>query len=156
MSIEQHVRTRTIAAAPEAIFAVLSDPAQHSRTEPTDWVRGALESNPDKLTRVGQMFGMEMFHVNAGRYEIDNKVIALEPNRTIAWQPGQTENGTWGSGGWWWRYDLEPVDGGTAVTLTYDWTDVPEAVRAEFGGFPAVPVEFIDESLKTLDAYVTG
>lgn len=157
MTAEQYVRSRTIAAPPEQIFGVLSDPAQHPHTEPTDWVRAALDSDPERLTAVGQTFGIEMFHEAAGgRYEIQNKVSAFEPNRTIAWIPGQGEGDQWGAAGWWWRYDLAPVDGGTEVTMTYDWSDVPEPVRADFGGMPVIPVAFIDTSLETLDTYVTA
>lgn len=154
--IEQLARTRTIAAAPEQIFAVLVDPAQHQYTEPTNWVRDAYDVEP--ITEVGQIFGMHMFHQNnpEGHYRIDNKVIALEPGRTVAWQPGQIRDGVWGSGGWWWRYDLTPGDGCTDVTLIYDWTDVPEPVRENFGGFPAVSPEFLDESLVALERHVTG
>lgn len=156
MTTEQHVRSRTIAAAPEQIFAVLTDPAQHPHTEPGDWVRASLEPDPAPLTEVGQLFGIEMFHEAAGgRYDIHNKVSTLEQERAIAWIPGQLEDGHWGAGGWWWRYDLAPVDGGTDVTMTYDWTDVPQQVRDEFGGMPAVPPEFLEESLAALDRYVT-
>lgn len=154
MTAEQYVRSRTIAASPEKIFAVLSDPAQHQFTEPADWVRDALD--PEPITEVGQIFGIEMYFEQAGgRYEMHNKVSVLEPGRAIAWVPGQIENNQWGAGGWWWRYDLAPTDGGTEVTMTYDWSDVPEQVRADFGGFPVLPVEFIDTSLETLDGYVT-
>lgn len=147
------VRSRTIPASPEAVFSVLSDPTQHPDTEPTDWVRAALDPAP--ITEVGQIFGMEMFHVGAGgRYEIHNRVIAFEPGRTIAWQPGQFEGDNWGSGGWRWRYDLTPADDGTEVTLTYDWSQVSPETREQFGGFPVVPAEFLDESLAALDRHV--
>jgi hypothetical protein len=42
------------------------------------------------------------------------------------------------------------------VTLTYDWSEVPEQVREAFGGMPVLPVEFIDSSLETLDRHVTS
>lgn len=155
MTAEQHVRRRTIAASPEQIFAVLTDPAQHRFTEPGDWVRDALD--PEPLSEVGQIFGVEMFLEQAGgRYEMHNKVSAFEPGRTIAWVPGQLANGEWGAGGWWWRYDLTPADRGTEVTMTYDWSEVPAAVREQFGGMPVLPPEFLDASLEALDRHVTG
>ena len=68
--------TRTIAAPPEEVFALLADPARHHETEPTDWVRGSIEEDPAPLTEVGQVFGIEMFHVNApGRYDMHNREI---------------------------------------------------------------------------------
>lgn len=117
--------TRTIAAPPEAVFALLADPARHHETEPTDWVRGSLEEDPAPLTEVGQVFGIEMFHENAhGRYDMHNRVITFEQDRTIAWEPGQYgPDGELGTGGWTWRYDLAPAGGageGTEVTLTYE------------------------------------
>src|SRR5699024_5103079 len=63
---EYYIVARTIAAAPPEVFALLTDPARHHETEPTDWVRGALEPDPAPVTEVGQVFGIEMFHENAG------------------------------------------------------------------------------------------
>ncbi|HEX9175212.1 MAG TPA: ATPase, partial [Mycobacterium sp.] len=41
MTDERYVVTRTIAATPGEIFAILSDPSRHRDTEPGDWVRDA-------------------------------------------------------------------------------------------------------------------
>lgn len=158
MTAEQLVSTRTIAAPAARIFAVLSDPAQHQHTEPTDWVQSAIDPAP--LTEVGQVFSINMFFEQAGgHYVIDNTVTVFDPDRTIGWRPGQKdEMGIPQSGGWWWRYDLSPTGSpdATEVALTYDWTDVPEPVRQQFGGFPVVPVEFLDQSLSTLEQHVLG
>lgn len=142
---------RVVDAPPAEVFALLADPSRHQETEPTDWVRDALD--PEPITRVGQVFGVEMFHVNAGgRYEMHNRVIALEPERTVAWEPGQYgHDGTLETGGWTWRYDLAPVDDGTAVTLTYDWSSTPEPLRQEMGLPPFGP-EFLEQSLDSLAA----
>ncbi|WP_010524235.1 SRPBCC family protein [Nesterenkonia sp. F] len=161
-------RSRTLDAPPATIFAVLADPNEHQHTEPTDWVREAHDTAP--LTDVGQVFGMRMFHVNAGgEYRMDNRVIAFEQDRVLAWEPGQYDDaGRLGTGGWTWRYDLAPVGGagpgeddagddtepGTAVTLTYDWSGVPEPLRETFGLPPFGP-EFLDDSLAALEARVT-
>ncbi|QIK67835.1 ATPase [Nocardioides sp. HDW12B] len=145
--------TRTVAAGADEVFAVLADPARHPDTEPGDWVRAARDPQP--ITGVGQVFGMDMHHPSVGDYVIHSAVTVFEPGRAIAWQPGQyDEQGAWGSGGWWWRYDLEPVGDGTRVSLSYDWADVPEPVRESFGGFPVIPPGFLDESLAALDAAV--
>ena len=154
--------TRMIAAPPEEVFALLADPARHHETEPTDWVRGSLEEDPTPLTGVGQVFGIEMFHENAqGRYDMHNRVIAFEQDRTIAWEPGQYgPDGELGTGGWTWRYDLAPAggaDGGpaTEVTLTYDWSAVPDPLQKEFG-LPPFPPSFLEESLAALERAVTA
>lgn len=152
--------TRTIAAPPEAVFALLADPARHHETEPTNWVRGSLEEDPAPLTEVGQVFGIEMFHENAhGRYDMHNRVTAFEQGRTIAWEPGQYgPDGELGTGGWTWRYDLASAGGageGTEVTLTYDWSAVPDPLQKEFG-LPPFPPSFLEESLAALERAVTA
>lgn len=153
-------RSRTLEAPPAAVFAVLADPTEHQHTEPTDWVRDAHDTAP--LVGVGQVFGMRMFHVNAGgEYRMDNRVIAFEQDRILAWEPAQYDDaGQLDAGGWTWRYDLAPVTGagddaepGTTVTLTYDWSAVPEPLRETFRLPPFGP-EFLDDSLAALEARV--
>lgn len=153
----RYVVSRTIPAASQQVFALLADPARHHETEPTDWVRGSLEEDPTPLTGVGQVFGIEMFHENAqGRYDMHNRVIAFEQDRTIAWEPGQYgPDGELGTGGWTWRYDLAPEDERTRVTLIYDWSAVSEPMRERFG-LPPVPLSFLDESLAALEKAVTA
>lgn len=154
MSDEQMVSTRTIEAAPDRVFATLTDPDQHQHTEPGDWVRGALDGEP--IREVGQIFGIEMFHENAGgRYDMHNKVTVFEQDRSVEWAPGQfDEDGSLGTGGWRWRYDLTPADDGTTVSLTYDWSRVPAAMRQQFG-IPPFDADFLDQSLAALDQHVT-
>ncbi|MEE1618648.1 SRPBCC family protein [Brachybacterium sp. J153] len=153
----RYVVSRTIPATPQEVFALLTNPARHHETEPTDWVRGSLEEDPAPLTEVGQVFGIEMFHVNAhGRYDMHNRVIALERDRTVAWEPGQYgPDGELGTGGWTWRYDLAPDGDGTRVTLTYDWSAVPAALVESFG-LPPFPPSFLERSLEAVERAVVG
>lgn len=146
------VAERTIHAAPERVFSLLADPSRHHLTEPSDWVRGSLEQSPATITEVGQVFGIEMFHVNAGgRYEMHNRVIALEPERTIAWEPAQySADGILETGGWTWRYDLEPAGADTRVRLTYDWSATPPEIIEQIGGMPAVGIDHLERSLEAL------
>ncbi|AZL07593.1 ATPase [Brevibacterium aurantiacum] len=150
------IRTRAIDAPASAIFTVLSDPSRHQDTEPTDWVRDAIDAEP--ITGTGQIFSMNMhFDAENGDYRIDNTVTTFEPDHAIAWDPGQAdENGIVRPGGWRWRYDLAETEAGTEVTLTYDWSRTTQEVRDEFGGFPVVSPEYLDESLATLERTVTG
>lgn len=160
--VGRFVVSRAIAAPPSEVFALLTNPARHPETEPADWVRASLEANPAPLTEVGQVFGIEMFHENAGgRYDMHNRVIAFEQDRTVAWEPGQYgPDGELGTGGWTWRYDLAPdgsgtgtesdAESGTRVTLTYDWSAVPPPMREEFG-LPPFPPSFLEESLAALE-----
>jgi len=151
---ERYVVTRTIAATPANIFAVLTDPTRHQDTEPGDWVRDAVDTGP--VTATGQMFAVNMFLEQAGgHYVMHNLVTAFEQDRTIAWLPGQLDDsGRHSPGGWWWRYDLAPAGAGTDVTLTYDWSGTLQDFRDNVG-VPVFGEDFIEESLATLDRTVT-
>lgn len=151
MDDEQLIATRTIDVGVNAIFAVLADPAQHQFTEPTDWVRDAIDPKP--ITEVGQIFGMNMFHENAGgHYTMYNKVTVFDMPRAIAWQPGQdfNDDGTLRTGGWTWRYDLVPSVDGTRAVLTYGWSGVPDFLR-EHITFPPFDADYLDQSLAALE-----
>ncbi len=152
---ERYVVTRTISASPAKVFAVLADPARHRDTEPGDWVRDAIDPTP--ITGTGQMFAVNMFLPAAGgHYVMHNVVTAFDKDRTIAWEPGQLdEHGHHAPGGWSWRYDLAPNGDKTDVTITYDWTDTPQAFRDQIGGMPPFGSEFLTESLAALDRSVT-
>lgn len=148
---ETLIVSTTVDAPAAAVFAVLADPANHAAIDGTGWVRDALDGEP--ITRTGQLFRIAMYHDNVpdGHYEMANKVIAFEPDRAIGWEPGQEgEDGTVEYGGWTWHYDLDPVGPQkTTVTLTYDWSAVPAALR-EHIEFPPFPVEHVDNSLANL------
>lgn len=153
---DQISRSRTIAVPPSEIFTLLSDPTRHQETEPGDWVRSAID--PEPITTIGQVFGMNMYaELAGGDYQMHNTVTTIDPGRAIAWDPGQLdETGAAVPGGWRWRYDLAEVDGGTEVTLTYDWAQASQETREFFGGFPAFPPEFLERSLESLERAVTS
>lgn len=155
---ESMTSVRTIEASPSEVYALLADPTRHHLTEPRDWVRDAID--PDPLTQVGQVFGMRMFlKAQGGDYEMFNRVTVLEPDRAIAWAPGfKDEHGGVLEGGHVWRYDLAPADSGTQVSLTYDWSQMPQAVRDDIpgGSMPPFPQKFLDISLAALDKALTG
>jgi hypothetical protein len=150
---ERYVVTRTIAATPTEIFAVLADPTRHKDTEPGEWVRDAIDTEP--ITGVGQMFAMNMFLEQAGgHYVMHNLVTEFERDRTIAWLPGQLDaEGKHSPGGWWWRYDLSPNGAGTDVTVTYDWSGATQEFR-DTVGVPVFGADFIEESLAALERAV--
>jgi hypothetical protein len=150
---ERYVVTRTIAASPAAIFDVLTDPTRHKDTEPGDWVRDAVDTEP--VTAEGQMFAVNMFLEQAGgHYVMHNLVTAFDENRTIAWLPGQfDEAGQHSPGGWTWRYDLAPNGAGTDVTLTYDWSGTLQEFRDTIG-VPVFGQDFIEQSLAALERAV--
>jgi hypothetical protein len=156
MEPERMTATITIDAAPDAVFAVLTDPSAHAAIDGTGWVRESLDGAP--LTGTGQVFRMAMYHENHPDkdYEMANRVEVFDPPRAIAWQPGQEspETGELGVGGWSWRYDLEASGPGqTTVALTYDWSAVPPPVR-EAIQFPPFGEDHLVSSLQHLSGLV--
>jgi hypothetical protein len=149
--------TTVINAPAEAVFAVLADPAAHAAIDGTGWVRESLDDK--RLTEAGQIFRMAMYHPNHpdGDYQIANRVQVCDSPSAISWEPGQeVGDGSLHFGGWVWRYDLTPAGPSrTTVTLSYDWSAVPEAVR-EHVVFPPFPPEHLDNSLAHLGELVSA
>ncbi|MBO0894046.1 MAG: SRPBCC family protein [Acidimicrobiales bacterium] len=151
MANETLSATTRIEAPADTIFAVLADPANHAAIDGTGWVRQTLDGQP--LTATGQVFRMAMYHPNHpdGNYEMANRIEVLDRPRAISWKPGQDPgDGNLRFGGWIWRYDLAPVGPSeTEVTLSYDWSAVPDVVRQRIG-FPPFPPEHLENSLTHL------
>lgn len=107
---------RVIAAPPEKIFDLIADPSRHREIDGSGTVRDA-KAGAQRMT-LGSKFGMSM---KMGLpYSMESEVIDFQENRCVAWQtrpPGIFHNM---GGGRIWRYDLEPVEGGTRVRETWD------------------------------------
>jgi hypothetical protein len=156
MADESLSATTIISSPAEDIFVVLADPAQHGAIDGTGWVREPLDSKP--LTEAGQIFRMAMYHPNHpdGMYQTVNRIQIFDPPNAIAWEPGyDTDDGGLGFGGWVWRYDLTPTGHSqTKVTLSYDWSAVPDVLRKHIG-FPPFPADHLDNSLAHLAELVS-
>ncbi len=83
MPSNQVSATAVIAAPPEQLFALLTDPAQHPLIDGTDSVLGVQDGGPARLT-LGSKFGMNM-KIGAP-YKIENTVVEFEEGRRIAWR----------------------------------------------------------------------
>jgi uncharacterized protein YndB with AHSA1/START domain len=149
--------TLTVAEPAAKVFAVLADPTTHAAIDGTGWVQKSVNQAP--LTEVGQIFRMDMRHAGHpdGDYRVVNKVQALDPPRAIGWLTGyEKDDGQLEFGGWIWRYDLVALGPSeTEVTLTYDWSAVPQ-FRREYIQFPPFGPEHLINSLHHLAALVSG
>lgn len=153
--------TIRIEATAEAVFSVLADPTKHAAIDgggdrPLDQAGGVIEAvDRERLTASGQVFRMTMYHPNHpnpnGRYETSNRVGVFDPPRAISWATGYVaDDGSLQFGGWFWRYDLLSVSpSATDVTLSYDWSAVPEEIRRRIG-FPPFPPSQLERSLAHL------
>ena len=144
--------TRTINANPEQIFAVLADPRMHRVIDGSGAVRDC-KGKPERLT-LGSSFGMAM-HVGVP-YSMVSTVIEYVENRRIAWQTrGPTAMGRF-VGGRIWRYELEPVDGGTAVRETWDITQESKLTKPLIRSAGAATKKNMATTLQRLDNLFTN
>jgi uncharacterized protein YndB with AHSA1/START domain len=143
MSHQTVSASTTIAAPPEVVFAIVSDPHQHPRIDGSGSVQGLVEG-PERLVRGAQFHvSMRLFGLP---YKITNTVVEYEPDRRIAWRH---------FGGHRWRYELEPTaDGGTEVVETFDYSRYTGLSRAfvERLGFPERNRRGIEGTLLRLKA----
>lgn len=133
-------RSAVVPAPPAEVFALLADPRRHAEIDGSGTVKGVVQG-PERLS-LGDRFGMRM---RLGvPYVITSEVVELEPDRRIAWRH---------VGHHLWRYELEPVDGGTRVTETFDWARARSPLALELLGIPARNARSIDATLERLVAH---
>jgi uncharacterized protein YndB with AHSA1/START domain len=141
---------RVIPAPAEKIFALLADAARHRDFDGSGTVRDAHEGTPNKLS-LGAKFGMSMRIVLP--YSMVSTVVEYDENRRIAWQtrPAMPIVDKL-AGGRIWRYELEPVDGGTLVRESWDithevWKQLVRPARARTRTAMAATLERIEQLL---------
>lgn len=144
---------RVVPAPAQAIFDVIADPAMHPVIDGSGTVRASRSEGPARLA-MGSEFGMSM-RIGVP-YRLTNRVVEFEEGRLIAWSH---------MGGARWRWLLEPVgllppvEGGTRVTETFDWscTTVPLLAPAlELLGFPRRNRAGIERTLERLARLVAA
>jgi hypothetical protein len=127
-----------IKASPEKIFDLLADPAKHSLIDGSGSVKAGRPGNPKRLS-LGAKFSMDM-RIKLP-YRISNTVVEFEENRRIAWCHYAHNI---------WRYELEPVDGGTRVTETSDFSNVRGAWLIARMGYPKKNQAAMESTLERL------
>lgn len=142
---------RVIASPPAPIFDLLASPGRHREIDGSGLLRDAFDG-PDRLC-LGAHFGMDM---KAGApYRMVNEVVEFEPDRLIAWQPrpaapllGRV------IGGRIFRYELEPVPGGTRVRETWDISQ--ERIPPLVVGLRAATRRGMTRTLERIETIVTA
>ena len=142
---------RTIPAAADTIFEVLSNPEHHAAIDGSGFV--VSDDRTDRITETGQVFTMNMTgdHMG-GDYQTDNHVVGYAKNKLIAWKtaPAGVEPPGWE---WVWQFDPQGPDS-TSVSLTYDWSAVTDQELLKKLSFPLVSQEQLEASLGNLAAAV--
>lgn len=136
---------RVIDAPPSVIFDVLADPSMHPVIDGSDTVVDANRSNPDRLEE-GSRFGMSM-RWKLFPYPIRNVVVEYDEDRRIAWRHFAGHR---------WRWELEPVENGTRVTHTFDWSTSRWPWALELVGYPSENLRGMEGTIERLDELVTG
>jgi len=153
--------SRDIAAPAAVIFSVLARPAGHPDVDGSGMLRTAMEDVV--ISKVGDVFAMNMFNDEVGEYVMENLVVEFEPERRIAWEPVmrsvgkpefQSRVGDPAHHRWGWQ--VEPLDARhTRVTEFFDCSRSPdwlqEAVNGGEGWRPQ-----IEASLVNLERLVAG
>jgi hypothetical protein len=126
---------RAIAAAPEDVFKVLTDPKGHVAIDSSGMLMGATG---DPVGVVGDTFVVHMDRealndYPLGLYDVTVKIVTYEPDREIAW----TVEGRLNLGHVY-GYRLEAQDGGTMVTSYYDWSSAEQTWK-DAQIFPVIP-----------------
>ncbi len=144
---------RIIPAPPEAIFALVADAARHPEIDGSGTVVAAKSGNPEHLA-MGSKFGMGM--KQGFKYNMVSTVIEFEQDRRIAWQsvppgiPGKVV------GGRIWRYVLEPVEGGTKVTESWDISQDKQRSLLKLGGMPEKAKTSMEKTLARIEELTTA
>lgn len=128
-----------VPAPPSEVFGFLRRPANHAVISGDSSVQGTV-TGPEVLGD-GDRFGMKM---KIGMpYRVTSKVVEFEQDRRIAWCHFSGHR---------WRWELEPVDGGTKVTETFDLSTAKAPWLLRLAGLPARHQQNLERSVANLAA----
>ena len=118
-------------------------------------LQGAASEAVEPLA-LGSTFRMGM-KMSGVRYQTESRVVEFEDNHRIAWKTGPS--GTLGRylAGRIWRYELEPVEGGTLVRESWDITADHQRALLKLGGiYSGKTRRDMERTLARLDSAVSG
>ncbi|MHB8438766.1 MAG: SRPBCC family protein [Acidimicrobiales bacterium] len=144
--------TRTIRAAPEAIFDVLTDPHGHVAIDSSGMLQHA---EGERVANVGDSFVVHMDRESLndyplGLYDVTVTITEIEPDRHVQWTVLGVLNPPIGHH---YGYKLEPVEEGTRVTSYYDWSEIHPVWR-QAGIFPVMSEGALRATLGILEREV--
>ena len=121
-----------VPAAPDAVYAVVSDVTRIGERSPechtARWLPGAPAGTRGAVFRGSNRAGW------AARWSRRCEVVAAEPGRVFAFRTRPEVLDVTRRDSTTWRYDLEPMDGGTRVTHSYEITVLPaRPLRDQYG-----------------------
>jgi hypothetical protein len=153
--------SRDIPASAGRIFCVLARPAAHPGVDGTTMVRTALEDVV--ISRVGDVFAMNMFNDEMGDYVMENRVVEFEPERRIVWEPvmrsiekPEFQSGVGEPAHHQWGWELEASDADrTRVTEFFDCSRSPDWLQKAVKGGERWRPE-MEVSLENLERLVAG
>lgn len=135
--------SRVIAADAQRLFDIVADPTLHHVIDGSGSVKGTRGGS--RKLAMGDKFTTSM-RIGVP-YLISNKVVEYVESERIAWAH---------LGGWRWRYEFEPVEGGTKVTETFDWGPSKAGAYINFMKWPAKNRRSIESTLARLEAFATN
>ena len=144
--------SRIIAADAATIFALLRDPNGHVAIDSSGML---MDSDDPPVGAVGDHF---VVHMNRdalgdrpmGDYDVIVTIVDYEPDRTIAWTVQGLNRPPAGHV---FRYVLEPVESGTRVTSSSDWSGIAQEVK-DAGIFPVLSESTLRATLGILARHV--
>ena len=137
MDTERFEVQRQVAAPPEKVFALLSDPNGHVTIDSSGMLQAA---EGGAVRQEGDTFVVHMDRevLNApppAKYDMVVTITEFAQDRLIEWAPARPGNP---SAGHRYGYRLEPSESGTLVTSYYDWSQIGDEYR-KMGIFPVIP-----------------
>jgi len=143
---------RVIPAGPSAVFALVADASRHPEIDGSGTVIQVKPGAPEHLS-LGATFGMSM-HFGIG-YSMVSTVIEYEEDRRIAWQSRPKGFAGKFAGGRIWRYELEPVEGGTLVRESWDISQDHQRMLLRRGPVAKQTTGSMTKTLERIEEIVT-